>query len=232
MWTRLKTGGIEIDRVNFWLTSYCNQYCPDCCVNAPNYKNPKHYDIDYIKNASRFFYGIDNLRITGGEPTMHPDFGTIVPMLKEMFGCRLLTLATNGYMVIKHQNVLHHFDDIVCTLYSHNRKEVEFLRKNGFIKRNTRSDRPVEHVPVTKRVSNPVPCERANQAVAYVEGLVYPCCIAPDFLGGKGIPLSDNWRKEILTVDLPCENCFFAINKWRKLIRKYTRKRYKPINDL
>jgi organic radical activating enzyme len=128
--------------------------CPDCCVNVPNIENPKHYSIEYLKKAAHYFYGIDNLRITGGEPTMHPDFGIIIPMLKEMFGCRLLTLATNGYRVIEHKNVLHHFDDILCTLYPHNIKEVEFLKNNGFIKRNTRADRPAAHIPITRRVSN------------------------------------------------------------------------------
>lgn len=217
MWTRIETGDFEIDMVNFWLTSYCNLACPDCCVNVPNYKNPEHFSIDYIRESARYFEGIYHLRITGGEATMHPDFMKIVPELREWFKCSLLTLATNGYKVIEYSDILCHFDDVLCSLYPNNRKEVEFLRKNNFFKANDRAATPQEHIPMRRRAEKSRPCNRANEAVAFVNGLLYPCCIAPDFLGCTGIPLTENWKEEILSVPIPCENCIFALEMGQKV---------------
>ncbi len=78
---------------------------------------------------------------------------------------------------------------------------------------NKREEKLMEHKSVKRRANNPTICSKAKGSVAYVNSLLYPCCIAPAFFGGTGIPLSENWREEILSIPMPCDNCFFAVEK-------------------
>ena len=200
---------IPITRLHLFLTTHCNLACSECCQNIPLLKNAKHLTLDEIKEVASIFHGIDHLRITGGEPTTHPDFSVLIPQLKELFGCRLLTLATDGYKVVENKHVLHHFDDIEISHYANNKKEVEFLAKHFH---DSRTPGDTIHVTKTRRAANPHPCFRASGAVAYVHGRIYPCCVVPG-PGGSGIVPTADWREKILKAPLHCETCFFAEEK-------------------
>ena len=54
---------------------------------------------DYIIESARYLKGIKMIKLTGGEPTMHPQFQEFVPKLKELFQCEILSIETNGCRV-------------------------------------------------------------------------------------------------------------------------------------
>jgi len=189
----------------FFLTTVCNLHCPECSVNIPGIAQPEHYDLDYIQAAAQMFYGIEHLIITGGEPTCHPLFQTIVPHLKTWFGCQVLTLITNGCRLIESADVLTHFDDILLSHYGHNQREADFLSSHF---RDSRQYGPTIHLTTARRARHPAPCSRAY-FLKYLYGRLYPCC-APAGFEATGIPVTEHWRKEILRVPLPCQECCFA----------------------
>jgi len=183
-----------------------------------NNRDKKFFDWEYIKHAAEHFYGMDRIHITGGEPTMHPDFANIVPYLKQVFGCNRLTLETNGFGFKKFPKVFNFFDEIYCSHYTagsfvgspDNTEEIEFIRDYvyltkiivGEIKHESRENRGTKM------------CSRGwSETLGYCNGKVYPCCVASGLPArDTGIPLTKNWRQEILEVVHPCDICFFAIN--------------------
>jgi len=81
---------------NICLTSVCNRQCSYCFaqehVDAPDFMS-----IDDFKRSLGFLEGskIDQVRILGGEPTLHPDFKEIMALTKDT-GQKIL-LFTNGF---------------------------------------------------------------------------------------------------------------------------------------
>jgi len=193
--------------LSFVITTHCNQKCPECSMGIPRISSPKHYEIEYIQKAASLLYGQDRVDITGGEPTLHPHFRQLVPQLKEMFGCRLLVLATNGYRVREFGDVLHHFDLIKISHFDHNQREVDYVRQHFT---ETNPPGPTLHVCTQRRARNPRPCSIANGLVKYVYGRLYPCCVIPSGLEHRGIALTNDWRQRIERLSPPCAECFMA----------------------
>ena len=196
----------HIRQVVLALTTYCNLACPECVANIPLIACPEQYGEKYIEQAASCFFGIEHVHLSGGEPTAHPDFNTLIPRLKNMFGCRTLSMVTNGCNVVKYADVLKHLDEIFISHYPHNQDAVEFVSQH-FGDHETPG--PTLHVCTARRALQPAPCSRAY-TVKYMYGRLYPCCAIPSGLESIGIPLTPHWRDEILDIPLPCESCCFA----------------------
>ena len=167
---------------------------------------PEHYGLKYIQHAAKYLKNIEHITITGGEPSLNPDFKEIVPNLKNWFGSQSLSLETNGAKIIENKDVLSFFDDVLISHYPNNEEAVEFLAARN---QDSRPTGPTIHVTKARRAKNPAPCRRANFG-QYVYGRLYPCTYVPDGCEDIGIPLTENWREEISKVPLPCAQCCFA----------------------
>ncbi len=199
----------EITTIQLDLTSVCDRACPDCCCGINMGMRPAtHHDWGYFLYASQFLAGVDRVDLFGGEPTTHPKFAAWVPFFKDLFKCRILSMTTDGWGVIKHAAVLKHFDFIQATPYdARNQPAMEFLKRNH---------PDVRFFPGTfvsrQRIGGGNPCERATcETVAYADGLLWPCTPGPGIPGAKGIPLTHDWRERIQQVAMPCATCFMSI---------------------
>lgn len=89
----------EIRQLFIVLTDKCNLKCKHCCFACSPIKNtflPKEKVFQIIDNALRLNYDI--LDLSGGEPTIHPDFPEILAYaVKGPF--RLIAIASNLYKV-------------------------------------------------------------------------------------------------------------------------------------
>lgn len=86
----------------FYLTAGCNLACRHCWL-SPKYQpdggTGGHIDLDLIKLAIEEGQplGLQSVKLTGGEPLLHPDFVKIVDVLREKkMG---LTIETNGTLM-------------------------------------------------------------------------------------------------------------------------------------
>lgn len=164
--------------------------------------------------------GIERIHITGGEPTIHPEFEFLSSRFREVFDCKLLTLETNALWLKKHvDTVIKYYDKVYISVYTpetyegcpDNRKIISWFqdycaKKNSTVEIITGI---VDHIPLTKR-GNKI-CHRGlSETVQYTAGLLYPCCTGSGISGAMGIPLTDNWREEIEKVHIPCDVCWFA----------------------
>lgn len=95
---------IEMPRGGFYVTLRCNLKCKLCAAHAPYYKKPWHPAMeDLCKQADRFFELISHIghfSLTGGEPLLRSDLGTLVRRLKRYSNqIGTLELFTNGTIV-------------------------------------------------------------------------------------------------------------------------------------
>lgn len=93
--------GRQFEYLRLSLTDICNYSCTYCLPNG--YQKPMHsprfLTRDEFVRVVRGFaaLGVWKLRLTGGEPTIHPEFLEIARNLATIEGIRRLALTTNGY---------------------------------------------------------------------------------------------------------------------------------------
>jgi Radical SAM superfamily/4Fe-4S single cluster domain len=230
-----------IDTVTIDLTTHCNRRCPDCCAGIGINRVLQHHDWPYFERAARMLYGIERVNLTGGEPTAHPQFAEFVPRFRELFGCNKLTMSTNGYRVVEHISlILSAFDAIDFSDYDDNPLPLRMLRYSGIPLRVYQAG--LQGINFTPRATRGTgSCFRAcaeSGTVAYADGKLYGCCVAPGVAGAVGIkprlcedcngygtkggevgnPKCDtcrgsgkvDWRAIIEQAPLPCADCWFA----------------------
>jgi MoaA/NifB/PqqE/SkfB family radical SAM enzyme len=94
--------------VFMFLTRSCNLACSHCYVSAePQLK--EHMSLDVFRSIVDFLLvrGINDLRLTGGEPTVHPEFGMMLDLLNsKKIAPRLITNGVNLMQMRSPQSVL------------------------------------------------------------------------------------------------------------------------------
>jgi cyclic pyranopterin phosphate synthase len=97
------------------VTDRCNFRCPYCMpkeVFGPGYpflKDPQLMTLDELTRIVRAFraFGVEKVRITGGEPLLRPDVPELIRVLKQELGVPDVALTTNGWLLEKMAPALH-----------------------------------------------------------------------------------------------------------------------------
>ncbi|WP_417458980.1 GTP 3',8-cyclase MoaA [Kordiimonas sp.] len=82
------------------VTDACNFRCSYCLPEGfKKCGSPPPLSRDELRRAARAFVslGLRKIRLTGGEPTIRPDFDDIVADISTVGGLKKLALTTNGY---------------------------------------------------------------------------------------------------------------------------------------
>lgn len=106
---------------NVILTSACNSRCGSCDY----WKNQSVYlDTEKIFKFFQYIseYGSESIVITGGEPTLHPQFYQIVKEAKEKYGF-VVILSTNGSTIDKLFGKIKDYVDSYCISFDGKDKE-------------------------------------------------------------------------------------------------------------
>ncbi|HET9164239.1 MAG TPA: GTP 3',8-cyclase MoaA [Solirubrobacterales bacterium] len=108
---RLRDGhGRTISDLRVSVTDRCNFRC-QYCMPAEGVPWVDHEEIlrfEEIERLVRVFVGlgIEDVRLTGGEPLVRRGFPSLVAMLAAIEGIRDLSLTTNGYLLERHAEAL------------------------------------------------------------------------------------------------------------------------------
>jgi molybdenum cofactor biosynthesis protein A len=83
------------------LTGKCNFKCSYCYT--PNTPAPQ-ISTDFMLRLVRLFasQGVEKVRLTGGEPLVHPDVVEIASKVKKIQGINHLAITTNGFLLYRH----------------------------------------------------------------------------------------------------------------------------------
>ncbi len=207
------------------LTTNCDRRCPSCCAGVGINRTLQHHDWAYFERAAKVIYGVERVHLSGGEPTFHPQFAEFVPKFKELFGCKRLSMVTDGWGVWKHYNVIvRHVDEVHFTRYGNraaSESSLQHMESHGQIKLLVFDAGPnMANFTPRSQIGGGKPCHRAwwlSGQVAYADGKLWGCCVAPGIEKAKGVEFVDfpmlGETREFLDVAIPappCERCWFS----------------------
>lgn len=96
----------KIDYIRISVTDRCNLRCIYCMPEegVPSIPHEEILTYDEIVRLCRCFlkFGINKVKITGGEPLVRKDIPVLIGQLKALDGMETVTLTTNGLLLEKH----------------------------------------------------------------------------------------------------------------------------------
>lgn len=194
--------------VNLEITTHCDQRCPNCCSGIGINRKLQHHPWEYFERAAPFLRGIPRVNITGGEPTSHPQFAEFLPKFKDLFCCERLTMNTDGFRVKKYEAIIRqHVDCVDFSDYHLPNRGFDLPLVNIFDAGYEASN----FIPRTQR-QNGLPCFRSSRrehgGIAYADGRIWGCCVAPGIDTALSIEPTADWRDRLPMP--PCGDCWFA----------------------
>jgi len=222
--------GRKIYKVHVPIVRVCSRQCPQCGArNQLMWYNKsiteREVSIEELRRAGELIGPVDEMEITGGEPTLHSKFEELTNSLPDIFQCKDFMLVTNGDiakypdkmpLLAKYQRVyVSHYTESFANLYGvkGNTAEVQAIVKYLQDKPEVmlwiqRWNRHTDNGPGPFRGIPGCGQDRSGM-ISYYEGMLYGCCVAYGLpYQGKGIPLTRDWRDHLGEIELPCETCF------------------------
>jgi hypothetical protein len=229
-------GTTPTNTVNLGITTACSMLCPKCSVGVPKFRSEgrdKHASVRQIITAGDVMSRKGPLRrvhLTGGEPTVHPNFGTIALLVRSWFYAKYLTIETNGaelraysYLfrepsVFDRVFITHYLKDSVYKGCPDNTETIQMAR--CLVGDRLIVEPPVTHqrahVPLGRVLTDSTgrvgPCSKWHDPglpCAWYNDRLYPCCVTVGINEEWSIPVTEDWRTEILKVPMGCERCCY-----------------------
>lgn len=172
----------------------------------------KHHPWEYFVALAPYIRGIERVNLTGGEPTLHPQFAEFVPKFRDLFQCSRLTLSTDGFRVLRYRDIIEkHFDEVHLSDYGTRPAELAHLRERVALLSIYPAGEDAQNFTDRARRGSGAPCERGfSETVAFADGMFWPCCVSPGLEGTRGLVPCLDWRERVQEIDLGCSNCFFS----------------------
>lgn len=191
------------------VTTRCNLACPACCYQMPTRAlwPARHEPWAAFAAAARVFGDVQDLFVTGGEPTLHPEFPRIAREFRAMFDAERMVLVTNGARLIEHGDAADRFDEVRVSAYDdRGRRAADWLRarRPDLLRGGTAP----EQVPLDHR-GGPGRCDKDWTAVL-IQGHLYPCCMGPGIPGSARAELTTAGRASLAGLPRPCARCIFG----------------------
>lgn len=113
---RIRTWSLEIHAVD-----HCNLQCASCCTLSPFL--PPHFvaldDLESDLAAARSVLAPRILKVTGGEPLLHPRIADILATVRASGIAEIVSLTTNGFLATKAPAALFDsLDRMTLSLYA------------------------------------------------------------------------------------------------------------------
>jgi MoaA/NifB/PqqE/SkfB family radical SAM enzyme len=181
---------------------HCNFSCKSCNSASP-IASPEFYSIqsyfDDINRIKQLYWHISRIRISGGEPLLHPDIADMVKITREAFPGVGLAVLSNGLLLLKEADRFEKLFQVMreCKcgfqistykpVYEQRERLAEILNeKNIQWQWGQVSGEIVEsfHIfrmlsPVNNRYEQHSRCRGSKNCHTLYDGYVYPCGMAP-----------------------------------------------------
>ena len=127
----------------------CNFRCNFCMPESPEWlPNDKVLSFEEITRLVKIFslFGVDRIRITGGEPLVRKDIEKLIPMILEVPGINRLGLTTNGFYLAEKANALRKAGLYSVTVSLHSLRSSRFAQ----VTRRDSHDKVLEGIRAAK----------------------------------------------------------------------------------
>lgn len=211
--------------INLGLTTLCTMRCPNCSLSMNEVRSKglgRHVDPVLIQRDAQLMQGLRRVHVTGGEPTMHPNFRSIIPLLREWFNCELLTIETNGFGYQKYRDLFRLFDRVFITHYVKDAIYPNSPDNSSIIEQAQQDlgEALIQEAPVIHERYHSLliagedvqPCSKWHSPglpAGWYEGRLYSCCVTYGIDRNLGIPVTLSWREDIQKQPMGCERCLF-----------------------
>src|SRR3989338_3743557 len=166
-------------RIYFQITRYCNLECPTCFIKAG--RDGAHIPTYAIMDIAEFMgqNGLIEARLTGGEPTLHPDFFDILHKFQEE-GI-YVSVATNGVTSQKTLDALCEESNlwVICSIDG-NRETHNRYRPDTF-------DRIIRNLRYLKSKNPSVRLRLTTILTRENKGQMYELCELTKSLGAESV---------------------------------------------
>lgn len=199
------------DSLMVYITTYCDRKCRDCCAGS----QIKYYITnEEIDNIIANIGDVDTLLISGGEPTIHPNFREIVLKLSKIPNNRY-GLCTNGAKILKYIDLLDLFNDVNITYYDEKSYPNSWSNLSIYeeLKEKYKGNTTINWSYITLESFSKFSemCDLAHTKMAsYFKGNVYGCCVGAGIKNELGIKFNSDWQKNLINCKLPCKDCVFG----------------------
>jgi molybdenum cofactor biosynthesis enzyme MoaA len=122
--------GKEKIRLRIVITNSCNLYCKGCFNEWENDRGNRFVDIkDTIKKIKSLKFSIDSIKITGGEPLLHPNIGELCQELSKISE---VSITTNGTLLSEKLHLIPPSIPITFSLYGITQEEfIEYTQTSS-----------------------------------------------------------------------------------------------------
>lgn len=200
---------------NVTVLTPCNRRCPHCCCGDVVYREKgRIFSPDDIARDIAALGDVGTVLLTGGEPTLHPNFPAVAEAARSARGKRKLTLVTAGAKLVQHAHATRFFDNIRMSVFDET-SDAGASTPSGLVEQFTKVCPPgvsFEPAIIThyRTAGGKNPCGRISNTVSTMDGRVYPCCVASGISGARSTDLTAGWENRLLEVRAPCESCVFG----------------------
>lgn len=128
----------------------CNFRCSFCMPDQPEWlPNEKVLSFEEIQRLVRVFsgFGVDKIRITGGEPLVRKDLDILIKMLLDIKDIKRLGITTNGFYLSEKARKLKQAGLYSVTVSLHSLKAPRF----ALVTRTNAHDKVLEGINTAKR---------------------------------------------------------------------------------
>ncbi len=104
-WRRIQSD--DAYHIEYCITDICNRNCVSCSHLAPLAKEPNYVSKEeftgVVKIMRRIVPDTHTFWITGGEPTLHPEYMSMLKIVREVFVDNYVGIYTNGTTLDKYE---------------------------------------------------------------------------------------------------------------------------------
>lgn len=225
------------------INDFCNLTCKLCSQGTPYQQVKRVIRLPELRRLSTFFrpYEFRTIKLSGGEPTIHPDFAEICQELHALFPAKRYVLATNGALLKKYLGALEMFTVVELSHYP-GQNDAEYqellgmrLPKNVFtMSKHDYAEMIDVFTPQNRGKVNVFEhCGSPRQIFKIVQNRIYPCCIVFGLSNLRktvtaeevGVPVDEHWREHLQQLDIErhCKTCWVNVTiprsrqeRWRR----------------
>lgn len=206
-------------------TTACNRQCPFCALRIPTLP-VQHMCLEEVYRIGPLMGKIDVLAVSGGEPTLHPQFEEFTRAVRQAFDFGVLNLATNGARLLEYRSGWHLYDNIGISLYPKHECYHEIASNEALVEQIKAECEPVRHDWLKVRgaqtmlaIYGPIihgttpwpsrrTCHKNHTTALILNGLIYPCCAYPE--SAEGVAITPGWRERWEQLIPACGACLLT----------------------